>query len=782
MNKSSKYRIAALVITVLLIGVALLSIDVKTFSPSHLIEKDKALAERPARDQKTLSPANDPSRLAPGKGGSLLNSDTSASVTSTTPLNVRLIAEGLLATRNPATNLMPSHYGHPGYENLGFLYDLSVAAIILNAAGYKADAEAMLDYFARRLDVPLEEVMTTVDTNGVFGILKVLEYNGPAGNRTKALVNAIDVSATSSQGKGLLEFYTTPGPMAFFIFAMLQTDAEKYKKTALELGETLLSMQEEDGGIRDGDRAPDRVHTEPNMDCFAAFMMLYEVSGQQKWLIAADKAFEWFSKKAYDKENNAIHQGIWRERPSRIFATDVYSWTMAGPAGDRLSPEELRQLTEKMLTNCIVKVSLELPDSSRKTVILADFSKADDSRVVNARHGMHPMGTIEWTGGVILALQKNAVRLWKAGDRKTAKQYKALAHLLLKETSLCFYRLDKPDIVMTFYATAQGVEIAPFGAIQNKSTNGWKTTYYYVKDADGKPSVKGGAMIGAWVLLPYLGVNPFILHDSYKASYDAIPIDASDVVNAAKALNDIATGRTYTEEAQEKKPDRRVQIVEPRMFNKMMWKAIEDGYQAKSGSNTVGAKRSFTEAISWATKVVQNPVWMGLARADNETKQKEVGGIIYYPWGTVYPNNEHPVHFAIQRYPLLNEVGTAAWALATASYELGQKEQAKLWMGKIIDEFPLHQIAAVQDDKPDLILGYWNALVSWEERSLGMKADPGIYNLYKEVLSEKGIPSAKPPTVVLFGKEKEMRPDMSGPPEPLPPPMVDKEKADNSTE
>lgn len=715
-------------------------------------------AERPAAAAATLP--TEPKREGPATEVRPAQPQKTEATLKTGP-----IAEGLLTLRNPVTNLIPSHYGHPGYDELGFLYDIAVSALVLDAAGHRAEAEAILDYFAQRLSIPMEEVLSLADTNGVYGIVKILNYQGPNIKKTRALVNAIDVTSTDVRGKGLLEFYTTPGPMAFMIFSMLQIDPEKYREPASILGEALLTMQDADGGVRDGDRAPDRVHTEPNMDAASAFLMLHKVTGDAKWLAAAQKALEWFRKYVYDKDAGTIYQGIWRNRPSKIFATDVYSWTMAGPAGDDFTSDELKRLTEKMLSTSLVKITLELPDGARPTVILVDFSNADNSRVVNARLGPHPMGTIEWTGGVVLALQKNAVRLWERGDKAAAQRYKALADLLLAQTTRCFYSLgEKLPGLFTFYATAQGVEIAPFGAIENKSTNGWRTTFFYVDRGPDELPIKGGASIGAWVLLPYLGVNPFILHDGYKTVYDSIPVDDKTAAEAANALEDYVGDRVYTETIPTAGPDKRVQIVEPHMFNRRMWEAIEHGFRAKNETKDAPAARSaFTEAAAWATKVLQNPVWLGLARSDNALKKKEYGGIIFYPWGTEYPHNDHPLHFEIQRYPILNEVGTAAWGMATASFELGDREEAKKWIGNIIDNYSLHQIAAVRSDKPDLITGYWNALISWEDKTLGVNGNPEMYKLYLTVLSEKGLATAKPPVVVSSSAEKEFRSDMSGP-------------------
>ena len=47
----------------------------------------------------------------------------------------------------------------------------------------------------------------------------------------------------------------------------------------------------------------------------------------------------------------------------------------------------------------------------------------------------------------------------------------------------------------------------------------------------------------------------------------------------------------------------------------------------------------------------------------------------------------------------------------------------------------------------DVIIGYWNALVSWEDNPAGSQCDAEVGELYKEVLAEKELTSAKPKTI-----------------------------------
>ncbi|GAG18748.1 unnamed protein product, partial [marine sediment metagenome] len=83
------------------------------------------------------------------------------------------IARGMVTLQDHQTCLPPSHWGHPGFDDLAYLYDASVAALILHAAGgqYQAEAECLLDYFDERIQIPLETIQLEADINGHYGIL-----------------------------------------------------------------------------------------------------------------------------------------------------------------------------------------------------------------------------------------------------------------------------------------------------------------------------------------------------------------------------------------------------------------------------------------------------------------------------------------------------------------------------------------------------------------------------------------------------------------------------------
>ena len=610
-------------------------------------------------------------------------------------------ANGLKNFKNQKSGLVPSHTSHPGFEHLTFLYDQTINALIFKAAGDQAEAEHVIDYFVQRLQIPCEQVLENVDSNKIYGIVKLFQSKNIK-NPLVAPINAIDISNISLSGKGQLEYWTTPGPIAFLIMAMLQVNPSKYRQDAISLGQLLLSMQNEEGGILDGDRGPENVHTEPHMDSLSAFLQLYKVTGQSRWKKAADRAFAWFKDKVYVSETGTIHQGYWSTGLSTIFATDAYSWTLSGAAGDYFSNSELKKLTHTMLSKCLTQVQLEFPDHQTKNLILVDFTDALDPQALRARHGFHPMGSMEWVGGVILALQKNAVRFWKSKkqeDRAWAQLCKSLAELLTEESLKGFYSLEHQPGVYTFYATAQGVSVG----------HGWDTPYFYTKSNVLNPGIEGSSSVGGWPIFPIQGFNPFILGDHYFATYQQIPQGEKSQKIARNYVEQIVAKRTYCETVPLSAPDPRIAIVELENFNHQMWDAVN--------------KKDWNQTIFWATKITENTVWTEIAVKDQRLKQQELGGLVNYPWG-IAPEQAENDFKMIWKYPILNEMGAAFWGLTQAYFKTGNLDKAKNCIREVVQNYSLHQIYD-PDQK-----GHWNALSSWENESTILS------EIYQEVQQE----------------------------------------------
>ncbi|MBF0330730.1 MAG: hypothetical protein HQL17_02245 [Candidatus Omnitrophica bacterium] len=408
------------------------------------------------------------------------------------------VVKALKALENPNTKFVPSHVNMPGLENIAFTYDLSV-----EAAAYKAAGQ----------DGPARNTMNAI-VQGFSSTRMTREYKGH-----KGFVNSVNIRTGNMGG----ENEVTPGPNAWIGLVALLVDPKEYLPLAQKMGDLLLAMQGTDGGILDGDRNPDMVITEPHMDGVALFERLYDVTGHNKWNAAAQRGRHYFKKHLYSVSQGTIVRSL--NDPEDIFATDAYSWSLLGKTGDELPLKELKTLITNLLSKSLVRVEAPVPGGKVKTLTLVDYTDPRSAHALRYRGGLHPVGSVEWTSGVIMALQKAAVRLASSGDMPTAKLYKAIAEELLQQVHDAFGALPSGEL-MSYYATESGVD----------TTHGWKTP--------GPTGAYQGSPVGAWVLLPMMHVDPFS-GKNYGQAYGKIQAD--DHKKAARDFMDTAvSGKTYS--------------------------------------------------------------------------------------------------------------------------------------------------------------------------------------------------------------------------------------------
>lgn len=655
------------------------------------------------------------------------------------------VIDGILGMRNQKTRLVPSHWGQPGFERLGFLYDNSVAAMVLYSAGKKQEAEDILDYFVAKLRVPKAWIEANEDCNDLFGIVKLIRVDR---DRTlKTLINTVDIERENLMGKGIAEYATSPGPVSFFVLSLLKVNPQKYLNDAVALGNVLLYFQNHDGGVLDGDRDVGRVYTDPHVVALAAFQMLYDITLDLKWKNAADRARKWFFGKVYESSSGRIFQGWHQGIPNRVFAEDCYALTMAGPLGDALSTAEIRKITELWLGKCLTSVTLRLPDGNVRTLLLADFADPADNLIIRLRGGFHPMGSPEWTGGAILALQKNAVRMWKAGDKETARFYKSVAEVLTENVFQSYYRVPGLNGKITFYATGQMIDVGPFRIGGDQEQKGWYTPVYHVVTPSGPGSVRGGSVVGVWPMLPFYGVNPLVLNDDYLSVYRVIDMPDEIWIKTAQYLKMAVTNRSYTELLLKENPWPEAHMMEPNQFNARMWDSLKTADKYRDKNEREKAREYYAGAISWSQEVLKDQNVVDLARKENRLKKEEMGGIIWYPWGKTFANNEGELLNQVLRYPLLNEVAASMYGIIAANYELGDTNEVRRYMEILLDDYPLHQIAAIEEDRLEvkgLISGFWNALQSWEDSPQYQTREGDLGKIYWEILGKRKLKTAKP--------------------------------------
>lgn len=661
----------------------------------------------------------------------------------------RSVMDALLDMRNSRTKMVRSHWGHPGFEKLGFLYDNCVVAMVLNSAGHKQEAEDILDYIVSKFRVPRNWVEANEDCHNLFGIVKLVRTDN--GALIKSVINTINIENDGIIGKGIFEYNTTPGPLSYLVYALLNVNPDKYLNDAVNLGNVLLAFQKEDGSVPDGDRNTGRVYTDTHINSHAAFRMLYSVTKVKKWKIAADRSMEWFKKNVYDRVNGRIYQGIWEGgNPNMAFAGGSYYLLISGPAGDELPLNELKKITDHWINRTLAKITLKLPDQSYRTLVLADFTDASDDMTKQVRQGFHPMGSPEWTGGAILALQKNSVRFWNAGDKVTARFYKSVAEILLNQVFHSYYRIPGLKGMLTFYATAQNECVGPFGNGVNNENKGWVTPVFYFESMSSAKKIAGGSAIGCWPMLAFYGLNPLLLNDPYKKTYDLIDMDTRSGAEANEMIARATASRTYREKVPAGNSLPEMQIMEPGLFTERIWNNLNQADRCRDRKDAEGLKAYYQKVIDDGMTVLKDAEWVRLAKLENGIKQKEIGGIVWYPWGRSYANNDGELLNQILRYPILNELSVAVYGLVVANYELGNQDEVKRYMEMMIDDYPLHQIAVLDNSglsPKGLISGFWNALVSWED-SMGRDTRDGeLGKVYEKILKERKLGTRKPDTI-----------------------------------
>ena len=434
----------------------------------------------------------------------------------------------------------------------------------------------------------------------------------------------------------------------------------------------LIAMQRKDGGVVRGTMNQTKVDSEPHFDAFALFSALEKRTGgkaKAKWKKARKAAQAWGKKNVV--QANYVFQGVSDTKgPNKEFAVDGQTWTFIGPYGDAQSGATLERYANTVLQKALVEVTFPLTDKKTITTTrLVDFTDPTSRESKRLRDGVHAQGTPEWTGGHILFEQKTAVAYYREGNMKKAAFRKAIAEILEDNAAKIIYRLPGHEGLFTIYSSGQWIQTGPFDERPDGTKGGWNTPYRLFVDDSGRTHL-GASQIGAWWILPALGVNLLNPGDNYFVDYQKIKVRNADKKAAQAYINKLVgkPGKSYTEATIPEGIKMNAVLPEPGNYNGKMWDAFNAG--------------DWDTVIEWANKVVEEKEWIRLAAEGQKQKAKEVGGMIQYRWDTTYPKNDHPLHHAIWNYPLLNEVAVAYFALAAANFEKGNISETRKWMDK----------------------------------------------------------------------------------------------------
>ncbi len=359
--------------------------------------------------------------------------------------------------RNVKTGLVASYEGDPSLDNIAFTYDLSLVAQAFLLFGDLESASGILTFY---------------DT-------KALQSNGD-------FFNAYDIRDGSP-----VESQVHVGPNIWVGIAALQYEHRqkdgKYIALARRVGDRLIGLQDPEGGLKGGPQF-EWYSTEHNLDAYAFFGMLHEITGDAKYKIAQNKVFEWIRKYAYSISEGRMNRG----KGDATIATDTFSWAVAAMSPETLKkydfdPEGIMEFAEK---HCKVRINYKQPAGKMVTVTGFDFAKSQNI-------GRGGIISCEWTAQCVVTYQILSRYFASQGENEKSIYYRDKADFYLTE-------LQKL-IIASPSKIGRGRGCLPYASADNAATgHGWRTP---------KGIRTGSLSSTAYGIFAWLGFNPFDLQN-----------------------------------------------------------------------------------------------------------------------------------------------------------------------------------------------------------------------------------------------------------------------------
>ncbi len=337
-----------------------------------------------------------------------------------------------------STGLVLSFEGDVGIvKDWAFIYDQSLAANVFLLFNNERDARRILNFFRNKL------------TDHFEGFRNAYYYD--SGEVAEHTVHC--------------------GPNIWVGIAVLQylrkTGDDYYLPVARAIADWLITVQDKDpaGGLKGG---PEFLWfaTEHNLDAYAFFGMMFEVTAQQKYQIAQKKALSWLRTyalipHAQDYQSPPVNRG----RGDATIATDTFAWSVAalGPKklrALRMNPQQIMDFAEE---HCGVNVFFERPSGVVVEVSGFDFAKS-------AHMPRGGMVSPEWTSQMIVSYQVLSGYFSDTKKIVKANYYAQKAKTYLDE-------LNKL-IISSPSAKGQGEGCLPYATLENADTgHGWNTPF-----------------------------------------------------------------------------------------------------------------------------------------------------------------------------------------------------------------------------------------------------------------------------------------------------------------
>ncbi|MCX5696721.1 MAG: PilZ domain-containing protein [Candidatus Omnitrophica bacterium] len=373
--------------------------------------------------------------------------------------NLDKMYQWLTVHQNPRTGLVMSFEGDSDIAGWAFTYDQSLVIQSYSIFSDFSRAKKILDFYNQRAK----------RINGLF-------------------VNAYYVSDGAPA-----EYVIRSGPNLWLGIAVLQYTKQSKDTAYLGLARDIareimvLQGQDSDGGLRGGPEVQ-WYSTEHNLDAYAFFNMLFELTGERRYKDAGQAILGWLVKYAYGKAELPVKRG----KGDSTIATDTYAWSIAAVGPRKL--EELGMDPDKIMefaeSTCAVEVSYTRPEGNTLKVKGFDFAP----RQHVARGGII---STEWTAQMIVSFKIMARYYYARNMAAKAQGYDQKADEYLTQLGNLVISSPSP--------TGQGEGCLPYATQEMADTgHGWVTP---------KGKTTGSIAGTAYALFAYYNYNPLEMKD-----------------------------------------------------------------------------------------------------------------------------------------------------------------------------------------------------------------------------------------------------------------------------
>jgi len=372
--------------------------------------------------------------------------------------NLDKMYQWLSVHQNHRSGLIMSFEGDSQIERWGFTYDQALAALaFINISDFNRAAK-ILTFFKDRAE----------KTDGRFFNAYYVDDGSPA------------------------EYVVHSGPNIWLGIAAAQYSYKSGDNSFLQLAQDIakatigMQSQDREGGIRGG---PDVAWfaTEHNLDAYAFFNMLYEITTDSVYEKARDKILNWLLNHTYDRSEIPVKRG----KGDSTIATDTYAWSIAAIGPEKLSgigmdPDRIMEFVEE---NCSVEVDYRRLGEG-DAVKIKGFDFAPQRHL--ARGGIV---SSEWTAQMVVSMKIMAKYYYDKEMPAKAHAYEVKADAYLAELANMIVSSPSPS--------GQGESCLPYATQDNVDTgHGWFTP---------KGSRTGSVAGTVYTIFAYYGYNPLQL-------------------------------------------------------------------------------------------------------------------------------------------------------------------------------------------------------------------------------------------------------------------------------